>query len=176
MIKINVENPIDAKLRLKARKTVRGDIVVLDHPDIDIVVSPHENRVVAYSKKEYGDHVYALQSRLFDYLVRKGCVLNGSVRSSNVYSSMQGFLLPDAEKKNKVDPHQIAIYLIAKFLRHELGVQDVVDDYQEAYDDLLTDPEPEDSTRLGKVPHQPNKGDSYANTGNYFGLYGYYGE
>ena len=118
MIKINVENPIDAKLRLKARKTVRGDIVVLDHPDIDIVVSPHENRVVAYSKKEYGDHVYALQSRLFDYLVRKGCVLNGSVRSSNVYSSMQGFLLPDAEKKNKVDPHQIAIYLCCNIMHH----------------------------------------------------------
>tara|TARA_R100001126_G_C4832516_1_gene152528 strand:- start:120 stop:650 length:531 start_codon:yes stop_codon:yes gene_type:complete len=176
MIKIKIDNPIDAKLRMKARKTMRGDIIILDHPDIDIVVSPHENRVVAYSKKEYGDHIYALQSRLFDYLVRKGCVLNGSVRSSNVYSSIQGFLLSDSEKEKKVDPHQVAIYLIAKFLRHELGVQDVVDDYQDAYDDLLTDPDAEDSTRLGKIPHQPSKGDSYANTGNYFGLYGYYGE
>ena len=100
--------------------------------------------------------------------------MNGSVRSGNVYSSMQGFLLSDTEEKDKVDPHQIAIYLIAKFLKHELGEQDVVDHYQEAYDDLLTDPE--DTTRLGKVPHQPTKGDSYANTGNYFGLYGYYGE
>ena len=176
MIKITLENPIDAKLKLKARKTVRGDIVILDHPDIDIVVSPQENRVVAYSKKEYGDHVYALQSRLFDYLVRKGCILNGSVRSSNVYSSIQGFLLPDTESQKKVDPHQIAIYLIAKFLKSELGEQDVIDDYQKAYDDLLTDPPEEDATRLGKVPHQPTKGDAYANTGNYFGLYGYYGE
>ena len=174
MIKIKIDNPIDAKIKLKARKTMRGDIVILDHPDIDIVVSPHENRVVTYSKKEFGDHIYALQSRLFDYLIRKGAILNGTVRSGNVYSSMQGFLLSDTEEKDKVDPHQIAIYLIAKFLKHELGEQDVIDDYQEAYDDLLT--EPEDSTRLGKVPHQPTKGDSYANTGNYFGLYGYYGE
>ena len=174
MIKIKIDNPIDAKIKLKARKTMRGDIVILDHPDIDIVVSPHENRVVTYSKKEFGDHVYALQSRLFDYLIRKGAILNGSVRSGNVYSSMQGFLLSDTEEKDKVDPHQIAIYLIAKFLKHELGETDVIDDYQNAYDDLLTDPQ--DATRLGKVPHQPTKGDSYANTGNYFGLYGYYGE
>ena len=176
MINIKIDNPIDAKLKLKARKTMRGDIIILDHPDIDIVVSPHENRVVAYSKKEFGDHVYALQSRLFDYLIRKGCVLNGSVRSGNVYSSMQGFLLPDKEKQKKIDPHQVAIYLVAKFLKHELGEQDVIDHYQDAYDDLLTDPPEDDSTRLGKVPHQPTKGDSYANTGNYFGLYGYYGE
>lgn len=176
MINIKIDNPVDAKLRLKARKTMRGDIIILDHPDVDIVVSPHENRVVAYSKKEFGDHVYALQSRLFDYLIRKGCILNGSVRSGNVYSSMQGFLLADKENQKKVDPHQVAIYLIAKFLRHELGEQDVIDHYQDAYDDLLTDPPEDESTRLGKVPHQPTKGDSYANTGNYFGLYGYYGE
>ena len=175
MIKITIDT-IDAKLKLKARKTMRGDIVVLDHPDIDIVVSPHENRVVVYSKKEYGDHVYALQSRLFDYLVRKGAVLNGSVRSGNVYSSMQGFRLADTVSKKKIDPHEVAIFLIAKFLKHELGEQDVIDDYQDAYDDLLTDPSEEDVTRLGKVPHQPTKGDSYTNIGNYFGLYGYYGE
>ena len=105
MIKITLENPIDAKLKLKARKTMRGDIIILDHPDIDIVVSPHENRDVAYSKKEFGDHVYGVQSRLFDYLIRKGAILNGTVRSGNVYSSMQGFLMADTEKKKQVDPH-----------------------------------------------------------------------
>lgn len=176
MINITIENPIDAKIKLKARKTMRGDIIILDHPDIDIVVSPHENRVVAYSKKEFGDHVYGVQSRLFDYLIRKGAILNGTVRSGNVYSSMQGFLMADTEKKKQVDPHQVAIYLIAKFLRHELGEQDVIDNYQQAYDNSLTEPSDDDSTRLGKIPHQPAKGDSYTNTGNYFGLYGYYGE
>jgi len=173
MIKITIENPIDAKIKLKARKTMRGDIVILDHPDIDIVVSPHENRVVAYSKKEFGDHIYGVQSRLFDYLIRKGAILNGSVRSGNVYSSMQGFLMADKEKEGQVDPHQVAIYLIAKFLRHELGEQDVVDSYQDAYEDLLTDPPDDETTRLGKVPHEPTKGDAYRNTGNYFGLFGY---
>ena len=84
--------------------------------------------------------------------------------------------MADTEKKKQVDPHQVAIYLIAKFLRHELGEQDVIDNYQEAYDDSLTEPSDDNSTRLGKIPHQPAKGDSYTNTGNYFGLYGYYGE
>ena len=109
MIKLTVDQPIDAILKLKARKTMRGDIVVLDHPEIDVVVSPHENRVVTYSKKEYGDHIYAVQSRLFDFLVRKGSILNGSVRSSNVFGSMQGFLLSDKEKAKAIDPHQVAL-------------------------------------------------------------------
>ena len=61
MINVTIENPVDAKLRLKARKTMRGDIVILDHPDIDIVISPHENRVVAYSKKEFGDSIKILK-------------------------------------------------------------------------------------------------------------------
>ena len=178
MIKVKVENPIDAVLKLKARKTIRGDIIILDHPEIDIVVEPEAKRVVCFSKKEYGDHVYALQSRLFDFLVRKGAILNGSVRASNVFGSMQGQLLSDVRKQEAVDPVQIALYLISKFLIDELEIGDIIDDYQEAYDDLLTDPSDEDSTPLGKVPHEPTKGsDVYGRAqGNYIGTYGYYGE
>tara|TARA_R110000824_G_scaffold234072_15_gene422589 strand:- start:820 stop:1347 length:528 start_codon:yes stop_codon:yes gene_type:complete len=175
MIKLTVDQPIDAILKLKARKTMRGDIVVLDHPEIDVVVSPHENRVVTYSKKEYGDHIYAVQSRLFDFLVRKGSILNGSVRSSNVFGSMQGFLLSDKEKAKAIDPHQVALYLVAKFIKEELGEGDVIDDYQDAYDELLTDPPDEDSTPLGRIPHQAEKGTDYFGSGNYLGVYGYYG-
>ena len=57
MIKIKLDQPIDAKLKLQARKTITGDIMILDHPDIDIVVSTNENRVLCFPKKEYGDHI-----------------------------------------------------------------------------------------------------------------------
>ena len=177
MIKVKVENPIDAILKLKARKTIRGDIVILDHPEIDIVVEPEGNRVVCFSKKEYGTHVYALQSRFFDYLVRKGAILNGSVRASNVFGSIQGQLLSDVRKQEAVDPVQIALYLIAKFLIDELGIGDIIDDYQDAYDDLLTDPPDKDSTPLGQVPHESPKGSGMGRgQGNYIGTYGYFGE
>ena len=85
MIKIKIDDPIDAKLRLKAKKVINGDIVILDHPDIDILISTDENRVVTYPKKEYADHVYAVQSRLFDYLTRKGACKHGSVKAANIF-------------------------------------------------------------------------------------------
>ena len=52
-------------------------------------------------------------------------------------------------------------FLIAKFLKDELHTGDVVDDYQESYDDELTKPSDENSTELGKVPHDPRKGSNY---------------
>jgi len=172
MIKIKLDQPIDAKLKLQARKTITGDIMILDHPDIDIVVSTNENRVLCFPKKEYGDHIYAVQSRLFDHLVRKGIITNGSVRASNIYGSLQGTMLSDAIKQPVVDPTQIAIYLIVKFLKDELHIGDVVDDYQDAYDDLLTDPPKDDTTQLGKIPHDKHKGVNYFGQNSVYGMYG----
>ena len=66
MIKLTVDQPIDAILKLKARKTMRGDIVVLDHPEIDVVVSPHENRVAKLIKTTFsGCLIFWLERALF---------------------------------------------------------------------------------------------------------------
>ena len=62
-IKVTVENPVDARIRLKARKTLDGNILILDHPEIDIVLAPKTKKVLALPKNQYGDHVYATQSR-----------------------------------------------------------------------------------------------------------------
>jgi hypothetical protein len=161
MIKVKIDDYLDSKTRLKAKKNIAGDIVILDHPDIDILVSPEENRVLCVPKKEYADHIYALQSRLFDYLARKGGIKLGSVRGSNVFGSLQGTMLADKVSTTAVDPTQIAIFLIAKFLKDELHVGDIVDDYQDSYDKELTKPSDESSTELGKIPHDPRKGSNH---------------
>ncbi len=161
MIKVKIDDYLDSTVRLKAKKNIAGDIVILDHPDIDILVSTDENRVLTVPKKEYADHVYAVQSRLFDHLTRKGAIKLGSVRASNVFGSLQGTMLADKVSAAAVDPTQIAIFLIAKFLVDELHVGDIIDDYQESYDDELTKPSDENSTELGAVPHQVRKGTNY---------------
>jgi len=43
-IKVQVENPVDARLKLRARKTLDGNILILDHPEIDIVLSPKNKK------------------------------------------------------------------------------------------------------------------------------------
>jgi hypothetical protein len=173
MIKIKIDDPIDAKLRLKAKKVINGDIVILDHPDIDVLISTDENRVVTYPKKEYADHVYAVQSRLFDYLTMKGACKHGSVKAANIFGSLQGTLLADKINQPAVDPVQIAIYLVTKFLKNELHFGDIVDDYQESYEEELSNPPDDETTELGKVPHEPRKGTNYyggSSTGNSAGM------
>jgi len=53
-IKVTLENPVDARIKLQARRTLDGNILILDHPDIDIVLSPKNKKVLALSKKQYG--------------------------------------------------------------------------------------------------------------------------
>ena len=38
-ITLTIERP-DAIVHLKARKTMAGDIMLFDHPDVDVVISP----------------------------------------------------------------------------------------------------------------------------------------
>ena len=55
---------------------------------------------------------------------------------------------------------------------------DIVDDYQKAAEEELTKPPDDETTPLGKVPHEPHKGTNYyggigssASGGNAFGMF-----
>ena len=61
-----------ASMKMNARKTLNGDMAIYDHMDIDIVVMPGSNKVLALAKADMSDDVYETQSRLFDFLVKKG--------------------------------------------------------------------------------------------------------
>ena len=43
------------KIILKARRTLDGKILIPDHPDLDIVVIPDKNKIVAFPKEEMDD-------------------------------------------------------------------------------------------------------------------------
>jgi len=177
MITIKYDYPIDAKVKLKARKMINGDILILDHPEIDMIISPEKSRVLALSKKEFSDHVYATQSRLFDYLCRKGVVQHGTVRASNIFGSLQGTLLEDkAISDNLTNNVQIAIYSIANFLNEEAIEYNVVKRAEDELEKMYTDPSNKDSTELGEVPHEPHKGSNYFGSYNAYGVYGVYQE
>ena len=53
---IEIDKP-DAIVNLKARKNIAGEVLIYDHPDMDIVVSPKENKVFDLAKKDFSDHV-----------------------------------------------------------------------------------------------------------------------
>jgi hypothetical protein len=178
MLSINIDK-LDAIVHLKARKTIAGDVMIYDHPDIDIVVSPKENKVFALAKKEYSDHVYATQSRLFNYLTKKGIVDASKIRSGNIFGSLEGpVLVAEDAQKEKVDPLQIAIYSVAKFLQEESPHVRGYKEYEDEFDKELTEPPEDETTELGKIPHEPRQGtnNTYPGSTAAYGLIGYYYE
>tara|TARA_R100001244_G_scaffold25388_1_gene25877 strand:+ start:234 stop:761 length:528 start_codon:yes stop_codon:yes gene_type:complete len=173
-IKVTVENPIDARIRLRARKTLDGNILVIDHPDMDIVVSPKENKVLALSKTQYGDHVYAAQSRLFEYLAKHGVIKGSSIHGGNVFGSLEGVILESTDSK-KVDPIQMTLYVLTHFLLEEKPHYDALHQYEQDFEKELLEPDP--YTPLGKIPHEKRKGVSvqYPGYSATYGMYGYVG-
>ena len=135
-----------AKVHLKARKTMAGDIMIFDHPDFNVVISPGGNKVLALAKEQYGSHIYAAQSRLFDYLSKHGVIAT-----------------------------QVAIYSVAKFFQGEKGHYDEIAKFDAEWEKEITDPSDEDSTPLGKIPHHPRQGTNnrYPGSTAAYGLTGY---
>jgi len=176
-IKVTLENPIDARIKLQARRTLDGNILILDHPDIDIILSPKNKKVLAVAKKQYGDHIYATQSRLFDHLSRRGVVDPGTVHSGNVYGSLEGIILESTDP-SRADPIQMVLYSVVNFLLTEKPHYDAIKRYEMDSDEELLEPDNEYSTELGEIPHKKRQGTmtQYAGINTAYGLYGMYEE
>jgi len=176
MITLEIGNKT-AQVNLKARRTMNGEIMIYDHPEMDIVVSPGGNKIVSIPKEQYGNHIYATQSRLFDHLSKKGVVDPAKIRSGNVFGSLEGaMLVVEESQKELINPSQVAIYSIAKFLQQEAPLYNFYREYEQSFEDELTDPPDDDTTRLGKIPHEPRQGtvNMYPGSSAAYGLVGYY--
>jgi len=178
VIKIKLDT-LDAIVNLKARRVMNGNVLILDHPDMDIVVSPSKNKVFTMPKEQYGDHIYATQSRLFDHLSKKGVVDASTIRSGNIFGSLEGdFLVVEENQKETINASQVAIYSIAKFLQKEAPLYRGYKEYEEDFENSLVEPTDDETTRLGKVPHERRQGtnNTYPGSTAAYGLVGYYYE
>lgn len=143
-----------ASMEMVARKSLDGNIMILDHSDIDIVVMPSSKKVLTISKGSLSEDVYDTQDRLFRYLSRKGVVDPGSVRSGNVYGSMEAAYV--AESYNGSDSTEVVVFDIGKFLEEEKAYYEFSDSHESEIADLLT--KPNDATDLGDVDQEERKG------------------
>ena len=71
-IDINIQ--LDPRIELKARRTIDGNIIILDHEDIDIVLMKEKKKCVTFPKDTMSDKVYYSQDRMFKFLSRKGLI------------------------------------------------------------------------------------------------------
>jgi len=158
-ISLKIQQDVEERvitLELKAKKSLDGNIMIFDHEEMDIVVMPAKSKIVTFAKNDFSELVYNAQSRLFEFLKRKGVVEYESIQGGSVYGSLEGNIpLPEAKTINSID---YAVYGIYKFLKEERPYYDYMNQYEEMLDDYFTYPTDQDSTELGEVPQAKEKG------------------
>ena len=142
------------KFSLDAKKTLDGNIIIFDHGDIDIVIMPEKNKVMAFAKDTPSDIVYGAQDRMFKYLIKRGVVSRDSIRSGNVYGSVEGSIPPT---ENAI-PVKLIMLNLSRWIEKERPYFEHLEDFEEEQAKNMYNPEDEDSTELGEIPHENQQG------------------
>ena len=123
---------------------------------MDITYSPKDGKITIFPKDMFNETVYGAQNRFFDFFVKKGICSPESVQSSNVYGAMEADLL---ESDSAINVDDVVMLNISSFLEEERPYFMYDKAYKEQEIDMYTDPDSEDTTELGEVPHEEKKGD-----------------
>lgn len=159
-IKVTVPDPnlYEIKFKLNIREAHNGDLMIFDHPDIDIVVMVERKKIVTFAKDLATDVVYGTSSRLMERLRKKGVIAYDTIQGGNVYGSLEGKMLDmsNSEMKEKLFP--LVLNQISEWIESERPYFEAVEEYEQIYDNTLSHPDKQDSTELGEVPQEEEKG------------------
>jgi hypothetical protein len=142
------------KVKLNVRKTLDNNVVVSDHPLMDIVIIPAKNKIFTIPKDTGTYDSYPAQDRFFKFLDKKGIIIKGTVRSGVILNSLESFYPPNKD----VDVLQVILLLSKRFIDKENDFLDVARKYDEDVEDMFVDPEDEDTTEFGEIPQATKKG------------------
>jgi len=149
-----VDNTPVAEIELQLRRSMNGDYYISDHSDIDIIIMKEKKKVLTIAKDLMSSLVYGAQDRLFDFLTKKGLIDPESVQGGSVYGSMEGTLLSSQE----LNPINMAILNVSRWIDEERPYFEFMDKFEEMEEERFTEPGEEESTELGEVPHEEEKG------------------
>ena len=135
---------------------MNGDLMIFDHGDIDIVLSPNNNKVIAFPKENMSDLVYGAQNRLFTHLRKKGIVIPESIHASSFAGAFEATM--QNSFKEDLNTAKMALINISKFIDEERPYFESMEAVVSITDDEFIHPDKEDSTELGEVPQATEKG------------------
>tara|TARA_R100001509_G_scaffold111613_1_gene67044 strand:- start:479 stop:1054 length:576 start_codon:yes stop_codon:yes gene_type:complete len=154
-IKVIDEDEVMASFKLKAKKTLDGNIIIFDHDDIDIILRPEQKKIVTFKKDDVnGDIAYGAANRMFKYLAKRGVVNLDAVQGGSTLDSFE-VAIPES---NLEAPIKLILLSLAKWIQTERPYFEYGEDYEDMMRDRLVDPDGEESTELGEVPHDKSKG------------------
>jgi len=159
-IKVNIpkekEKKIVYKIDLNSRKSIDGNIIIYSHPEIDIMIAPLKLKIVTFPKSSLNDYVYDVQKRFFDFLRNKGAITYDSVQGGNVYGSIEATYPKESEYG---DPTQYLLLSVYKFLKQDVPNTSYVRSIKDDREEKMTDPVASETTELGEIPHEEEKGE-----------------
>ena len=141
--------------KIAVKKSLDGNLMFLTHPHINVVVKKDKNKVFAFAKDaKYTEEAYAAMKRLLAYLTDVGLVAFDSIQGGNIYASLEGMMVEPTEERSIL---QLVTFHIGEWLNKE-GSEIYDEYYKEEVEEYLLDPDDQDSTELGEVPQEADKG------------------
>ena len=110
-------NAKKVRLEITARQSLNGDVMIFDHGDIDIVLSPKTNKVVAFPKETMSDMVYGAQNRLMTQLFKKGIVVPESIQAGSYFGALEATIQESANPD--INGPKLALINISQFIEEE---------------------------------------------------------
>ncbi len=156
VIQVTIKGPIkiDYNFDIHVREALNGDFMIFDHHDIDVVILKEQKKIVAFAKDLMTEEVYGAEARLFDFLRKKGIVQYDSIQGGNIYGSLEGAIVGSKEH----DIFEASAIMIAEWMVSEKPMMDDARDYDETLEDYYVNPDDAETTELGEVPHEQEKG------------------
>ena len=155
ILKVVDQDEVLASFKLKAKKTLDGNIMIYDHHDIDIVVRPEMKKIVTFKKDGAdGNVAYGAADRMFKYLNSKGIISLDTVQGGSILDSYEATI----PSTNLEAPIKIVLLSISKWIDTERPYFEYGEDYEDMMNDRLLKPDDEESTELGEVPQDNKKG------------------
>ena len=152
-IKITPGKEIE-KILLKAKKTIDGNIIISDHPELDIFVLAKKSKIIMMPKEEMDDEIYDTQRRLTKYLTKRGVIDMSTIQAGNLFMSME-VSIPESTEGDKI---QYLLYVLADFIEEELPFYKDQKDHEQQMEKSLLEPEEDEYTELDPSRHAAEKG------------------
>jgi len=153
-VKIEIVQKDEVDFKLMTRSAINGDIMILDHKDIDIVLQQKDGKILTFAKDTLSDFTYGAESRLMEFMRKKGILEYDSIQGGNIYGSLEGKLM----ESNEVEVNKVALKVISEWMTTEESYLKGSTAYDDMSDDHLLSPDGEYSTELGEVPAEEKKG------------------
>ena len=144
------------RLEIDARQSLNGDVMIFDHGDIDIVLSPKNKKIVAFPKETLSDLVYGAQNRLMTQLIKKGILVPESIQAGSYFGALEATIQESANPD--INGPKLALINISQFIEEERPYFENKEAIISMQDDELIHPDKEDSTEWGEVQQSTEKG------------------